>query len=379
MREGNSMNPVTGKVKVLGSFYIDDTVANVLVVLTVIAIVIIGILVVYILKNKGKLQGGYMLGDVCKNLEQYSKTLLHADEIQSTKDDTLYKIALTNVLCEDNYSKMFTIYKSDHINYEDYIIVPDEYGKLHKLSLITALRATYALTKSYFMTDRTLLIDKKLYADVIPLYPNLITYDDNICLLCEHDEDNNFHSSKEIKDYVLKILNYNNMIAYNISNHNLKTVVNRIAFKKSKDKQYKLHVYDSMQKVYRFIFTHMTKLLQFLMFSGYILTKIDENGKIDYTILLSREFITDLYIKSYMQNDEDFKDVNKIYEDLREDNVEPYNDGYQTIIPGSDIINNTFPELLEKELLAFHEKVKHFIPKSIDFRDMPEMDHVTHV
>ena len=116
-----NVNSISGKVKVFNSFYIDDTVAEALVVIAVVAIVIIGILVVYILKNKGKLQGGYRLGNFCKEEKREKdvnkKEIPHIDKpnpsldsfissIQPKRVDNICKMAVTHAIHEnDEYTK----------------------------------------------------------------------------------------------------------------------------------------------------------------------------------------------------------------------------------------------------------------------------------
>lgn len=368
-----NVNSITGKVKVFNSFYIDDTVAEALVVIAVVAIVIIGILVVYILKNKCKLHGGYRLGDVCSEVAPiFTHESMNEKEIKSSTPDSLCKKALMNVLSENEYyGKIFESYRHNHVKYEEYIIVP-EGDTIHKMPLVDALYHVYTPTSDHFVPDYKLSIFNEVYKNECERYPNLITSEDNICLLNEHDEDYEFHSSKTNKDYVLKNLIYNNMIAYNITSHNLKTVINRITYNPRNISRQRL--YELTQLIYRFIFDHITDLLQFLMFSGYILTRINEKGYIDNMLLLNRRYVTDYLVIGYINDDLNLDLVYRAFHDKPE-----YGKEYYTVIPGDVVVTNNkvLPEQLRDRLRNLPNEVKDFVPRNIDVHEnIPIIDHI---
>ena len=255
---------------------------------------------------------------------------------------------------------------------------------------------------SHFSPDKTIHVNKDVYKDLIKLYPNLIRPDDDICIVNEHDEDNSFHSKLSDKGYVAKNLTYNNMIAYNLPSHNLKPIVNRIAY--NNGSKFKGNLYLGIRIIHRFIAEYIEILLQFLMFSGYIITKLNDDGSIMYMILVNRRYVTEFLVKNFISQrikdekqtqskstedttpDRHFKtdiNLNELYDTVGTiDEVsreQPYHDEYITVIPGQYIMVNEFPHELIDSIERLPEESETFESPNVDIKEIKLIDYIPEI
>ena len=186
------------------------------------------------------------------------------------------------------------------------------------------------------------------------------------------------------------------MIAYNITSHNLKPIVNRIAYNNGSN--FKENLYLGVRAIHRFIAEHIEILLQYLMFSGYILTKLNDDGSIVCMVLVNRRYVTEFLVMNFMNQRtkeekqtqsksttdgkriEDVNNVNELYDVADKiflvSRRRPYHDKYITIIPGEYINANEFPPELIDSIERLPEESETFELPTIEDEEIEPIDYI---